>query len=1255
MNGTVTTPPVITVSPASLSGFNYDYGQGPSGFQSFTVNGVDLQANVILTAPSGFEISTSSNSGYTGSISLTPTGGVLSNTTIYVRMKSGFGVGTHVQDIEVSSLYALTKTVTCTGTVNPAPTIYNSRSLLPAFIYTSGTGPSGSQTFEVSGTNLTANIVATAPTNFQVSLNNSTWSSSVTLTQSGGTVNPTTVYVRMSSGLSINTYGPSPLTLTSSGATSKSVACSGRVVGASSPTLMSSTTAMNGFGYQAAAGGPSTEQFIVVSGASLTNDITITPPANYEISTSQNSGYQSTPITLTRTSGRVNPTLIYIRLKSSLGANDYNETLQVTSSGATAINISLIGKVYVSPLISAGGGGTYCIGSTINLTSSGDDILNRFWEGPNNYYSILQNPTLTNATTSMSGTYSVTGNVIIGGNLIYNGNFEAGNVGFGSGYTYAGTGTNALWPEGTYTVVANPTSVHNNFASCSNQTPGGALQMVINGDLVAGVVVWSQSVAVIPGADYEFSYWLQSVVASNPSQLQLYVNGVAAGPIYTANLANCDIKQFIYNTNAGSNSIINLELINQNTVASGNDFAIDDIELRQVLFATGTVEVNVTDNVTVGVSVSASATTILENTPVTFTASPVNPGSSPVYEWFVNGNPAGTNSPTFTTSTLNDGDEVTCKLTSSITCALNNPATSNIVVMTVLPTTNFWVGTNSTDWGTASNWSGGYIPGAGDNVEFATNANNDGSPAVNDLHLDIDRTIGSLINLTDKKLVVPVEKTLIVNGSINTNNENRILVQSGAGVANGSFIFPNETNPVYGTVEMWSKAYIDEDCECGNDMYKWQFFGPPVHTYTLDPYNSTFYGSAVRIYDESKQTTEAGKQWTSLLNFDVIEKFKGYEVTHPVPKKIVYHGRLVNDNLNTGELAVTDGSYYRGWHLLSNPYTAAISVKDMVFGSGMEATVYLYTTGSFNDWRFNAGDFGTVSVWNDNDAVVPGQYLAIPKNIAGFSPSTAVIPSMQGFMVGVIDRESPPTNGKTVSYNYAASIGNTLPQRAKVSQPEEDQYVYSIVTVTGKEQFDRVWLFTDEQCTPGFDNGWDGRKFVSNNGTLQLYATQDEGNFQIHATNDINGTYLAFHAANNQEFYTLHFRHTNLDQKYAQLLLYDAHTRRVTDITADGSTYTFRATDGDASKRFRLMTTAIEPDDNDDKNISVYVEAQRVFVSNNSQERGVVRIYNYSGNLLLTDALEVSNVTALPELPKGMYLIQIETDKRRVTRKALVR
>jgi hypothetical protein len=469
-------------------------------------------------------------------------------------------------------------------------------------------------------------------------------------------------------------------------------------------------------------------------------------------------------------------------------------------------------------------------------------------------------------------------------------------------------------------------------------------------------------------------------------------------------------------------------------------------------------------------------------------------------------------------------------------------------------------------------------------------------------------------------------------------------------------IFANEANPVYASVEMFSKAYIDEECDCGNDKYKWQFFGPPVHSFVLNPYDIYLYGSAVRIYDEAKQTTEEGKQWTQLINNSTIEKFKGYEITQPAPKTILFEGRLVNDNLSTGELPVTDGSYYKGWHLLSNPYTAAISVEDIVFGTGMEQTVYLYTTGSFNDWRNNAGDHGSVSVWNDVDTVAPGQYLAIPKNIAGFSSSTAVIPSMQGFMVAVSNRETPPLNGKTVNFAYGNLTANTMPQRVRGDESQtSSSYVYSVVTIAGGEQFDRVWLFTDEQCSASFDNGWDGRKLISPAGTLQIYASQSKDNFQIHATDDINGTNLVIRPVEGQKAYTLHFSHTNIETVYEQLLLVDVQTGTVSDVTADGSTYTFIANVGDVTNRFKLITKYDEPGNDGDDDINILIESQRLFLNNNSQESGTVRVYNLSGRMLFSLPFEASNVTPFQvELPKGIYLVRAETENRKVTLKAIV-
>lgn len=188
----------------------------------------------------------------------------------------------------------------------PTPVISVSVGSLSAFSAITP-NPSTSQNYTVSGSNLTANITVTAPTDFQVSLNNSTWSSSVTLTQSGGTVSATTVYARMNRSTAGSPSGS--ITHTSTGATTQNVSVSGTVT---DPVITISVTSLPAF--SSIVPNPSSQQSYTVSGTNLVNgNLTITAPTDFQVSLTSGANWVSA-INITPSGGTVPTTTIYVRM-----------------------------------------------------------------------------------------------------------------------------------------------------------------------------------------------------------------------------------------------------------------------------------------------------------------------------------------------------------------------------------------------------------------------------------------------------------------------------------------------------------------------------------------------------------------------------------------------------------------------------------------------------------------------------------------------------------------------------------------------------------------------------------------------------------------------------------------------------------------------------------------------------------------------------------------------------------------------------
>lgn len=97
------------------------------------------------------------------------------------------------------------------------------------------------------------------------------------------------------------------------------------------------------------------------------------------------------------------------------------------------------------------------------------------------------------------------------------------------------------------------------------------------------------------------------------------------------------------------------------------------------------VTVTVASLVTASVSISASSNPVCSGTSVTFTATPTNGGVTPAYQWKKNGSNVGSDNYQYTDASLVNNDQISCEMTSSLSCATPIPATSNTITMTVNP------------------------------------------------------------------------------------------------------------------------------------------------------------------------------------------------------------------------------------------------------------------------------------------------------------------------------------------------------------------------------------------------------------------------------------------------------------------------------------------------------------------------------------------------------------------------------------------
>ncbi|MFN8143192.1 MAG: T9SS type A sorting domain-containing protein [Bacteroidia bacterium] len=205
------------------------------------------------------------------------------------------------------------------------------------------------------------------------------------------------------------------------------------------------------------------------------------------------------------------------------------------------------------------------------------------------------------------------------------------------------------------------------------------------------------------------------------------VNGIYANPLTptqtTTVTTGLSISNLSYTLPSACNNqtAVYIRWVQRDVSGTGSrsSFALDNITV-----CSSTVTPSVSISVTGGTNPTC------EGLSQTLTATPTNGGVTPSYQWKVNGTSVGINSDTYS-AVFNGGDNVTCEMVSSLTCASPAVAVSGSITMSVLsnPVASCTVTSDVTCFGGSSgsilvSASGGTTPYSGTGVHSGLSAGN---------------------------------------------------------------------------------------------------------------------------------------------------------------------------------------------------------------------------------------------------------------------------------------------------------------------------------------------------------------------------------------------------------------------------------------------------------------------------------------------------------------------------------------------------
>ncbi len=367
---------------------------------------------------------------------------------------------------------------------------------------------------------------------------------------------------------------------------------------------------------------------------------------------------------------------------------------------------------------------------------------------------------------------------------------------------------------------------------------------------------------------------------------------------------------------------------------------------------------------------------------------------------------------------------------------------------------------------------------------------------------------------------------------------------------------------------------------------------------------------------------------------------------------------LIASPVSNATAAMFEGNYLQyydeGWQDITNLTTTLTPAQGYSFWSVAETTSTTYTftgdpnTGNQshaitgNTWNLLGNPYPSPIDWAQLDDSYGAVYYWDPVALNnkswnnGEGSGVQYVPAMQGFWI-------KPASSGTFSLNNAKRThsGSSNYYKNKTALP----YSIELQVDAQNNYYDQLFIVLDENTTEAFDFQYDAWKlFTSSEQVPQLYSFTGTKRLSIDRRPQCDQIPLGFYCSESGPFSIT----ANEMTDFSKLILEDTKLNIFHDLTQGAYTFDWSLNDDETRFKLHLNTTAVE--EINGSAVQAYVAGGNIIIQSESPAESIT-LTDIAGRTLgvwkSTESIPAPSST-------GVYLVTVETDHKRITKKIIV-